>query len=154
VPIYLIRHGHAGSRTRWDGDDSHRPLNAKGRSRAERLAGMLVDEPVGRLYSSPSRRCCETLEPLARRTGLAIETVDDLDEGAGGEVAERFLRGHAGENPAVCSHGDVIPRVLHRLHAAGMRAACDTLAAKGSMWVLDLDTSGAVVRGTYHPPPD
>jgi broad specificity phosphatase PhoE len=154
VPIYLIRHAHAGSRAHWDDDDARRPLSAKGRRQAEHLAEVLAGHRIGRLFSSPAHRCLETMAPLARRLGLPIEPVHALDEGSGGEAAERFLLVHAADNPAACSHGDVIPRVLHRLHAAGMSASHDTSAAKGSVWVLDVDNAGEVVSGTYHTPHD
>jgi broad specificity phosphatase PhoE len=150
VPIFLIRHAHARTRSRRDVDDSRR-LSTKGRVQAGHVRDLLADRPVGRLFSSPSRRCVETLEPLAQRTGLSIETVDALQEGATGAAAERFLRAHAAENPVACTHGDVIPLVMRRLRARGM--AVDTLAAKGSVWVLDLDDWPAVT-GTYHPPAD
>jgi 8-oxo-dGTP diphosphatase len=152
VPIYLIRHGHAGSRSGWEGDDDLRPLSAQGRRQAEHLAGLVGDAAVGRLVASPSRRCAETLGPLGRRTGLTVESVEELAEGASGETAERFLLSIAAENPVACSHGDVIPRVLQRLHASGMRVQTDTVAAKGSLWVIDVDGTGAVTRGTYHAP--
>jgi broad specificity phosphatase PhoE len=153
VPIFLIRHGHAGSRSKWDGDDDLRPLSAQGRRQAEHLAGLVGDGPVGRLLSSPSRRCAETLAPLCERTGLPVEPVPQLAEGAGGEQAERLLLAIADQNPVACSHGDVIPRVLQRLHASGMRVQTDTVAAKGSLWILRVDGSGAVTHGTYHAPP-
>jgi 8-oxo-dGTP diphosphatase len=152
VPIFLIRHGHAGSRAKWGGDDDLRPLSAQGRRQAEHLAGIVGDAPVGRLVASPSRRCAETLGPLRERTGLTVESVEELAEGTGGAKAERFLLSIADQNPVACSHGDVIPRVLQRLHASGMRVQTDTVAAKGSLWVLDLDDSGAVTAGTYHAP--
>jgi broad specificity phosphatase PhoE len=152
VPIFLIRHAHAGSRSGWQGDDLTRPLSARGRAQADGVRDLLAGRSIGRLFSSPSHRCLETLEPLARHFGRDIEPVDELAEGASGETAERFLRAHAAESPVACSHGDVIPRVLHRLHAAGMRAATDTCAAKGSVWVLDADRTGAVVSGTYLAP--
>jgi broad specificity phosphatase PhoE len=154
VPIFLVRHAHAGSRSRWEGDDRLRPLSGKGRRQAKHLLDVLKDNPTGPLYSSPARRCTETLEPLAALTGRPIEIVDELDEGNTGVAAERFLLARSGENPVACSHGDVIPRMLQRFHASGMRAEDDSYPAKGSLWVLDVDESGAVVRGTYHPPPD
>jgi 8-oxo-dGTP diphosphatase len=79
--------------------------------------------------------------------------VPELAEGSSGEQAERLLLALAAHNPVACSHGDVIPRVLQRLHAAGMRVQTDTVAAKGSLWVLQVDDSGAVSHGTYHAPP-
>jgi hypothetical protein len=107
---------------------------------------------VGRLFSSPSRRCVETLEPVAAQRVLPIEVVDLLDEGGGGKEALHFLLAHAAENPVACSHGDVIPKVLRRLHAGGMRASDGNTAAKGSMWEITVEPSGAVVSGTYHHP--
>jgi broad specificity phosphatase PhoE len=152
VPIFLVRHAHAGSRTRWDGDDRLRPLSAKGRQQAGHLLTLLADRDLGTFYSSPARRCTETIEPLARQAGRSIAIADELDEGSSGAAAEQFLMARAGENPVACSHGDVIPRLLQRMHAAGMRADDDTFAAKGSLWILDLDGAGKVTRGTYHPP--
>ena len=154
MAIFLVRHAHAGSRSRWEGDDSLRPLSAKGRRQAEGLLELLTDDATGPLYSSPSRRCTETLKPLAERTGRSIEIVEELDEGNTGVDAERFLLEHADENPVACSHGDVIPRILQRLHAAGMRSDDDIYPSKGSLWVLDVSPRGTVVRGTYHPPAD
>jgi 8-oxo-dGTP diphosphatase len=152
VPIYLVRHGDAGSRSRWAGEDNLRPLSGKGHRQAAWLSEQLADRPVGRLFSSPSRRCVATLEPLAARRVLTVEVVDVLDEGGGGKEAVKFLLAHAAENPVACSHGDVIPKVLRRLHAAGMRATDGNTASKGSMWVIEVDPSGAVVSGTYHQP--
>jgi broad specificity phosphatase PhoE len=154
VSIFLVRHAHAGSRSRWEEDDSLRPLSAKGRRQARHVLDLLRAAATGPLYSSPSRRCIETLEPLAELTGRPIKTVDVLDEGNTGTAAERFLIKHARENPVACSHGDVIPRVLQRLHAAGMRTDDDIYPAKGSVWVLDVNDKGSVVRGTYLPPQD
>jgi 2,3-bisphosphoglycerate-dependent phosphoglycerate mutase len=44
------------------------------------LAAELVREPVAAIYSSPYPRARHTVEPLARRLSLEIETVDDLRE--------------------------------------------------------------------------
>ena len=39
--ILLVRHGKAGSRSQWDGDDDERPLSSSGREQAEHLAALL-----------------------------------------------------------------------------------------------------------------
>jgi 8-oxo-dGTP pyrophosphatase MutT (NUDIX family) len=39
--LLLVRHGRAGSREQWDGDDDARPLDDKGRAQAEALARLL-----------------------------------------------------------------------------------------------------------------
>ena len=33
--ILLVRHGKAGSRSQWDGDDDERPLSSSGREQAD-----------------------------------------------------------------------------------------------------------------------
>jgi broad specificity phosphatase PhoE len=154
VPIYLVRHAHAGSRSRWDGDDTLRPLSGKGRRQTDHVRDLLADRPVGRVLSSPYQRCIETVEPVARVAGVAVEPVALLGEGAAAADVVRFLLELAPQNPVACSHGDVIPGVLRRLHATGMRADAGNIAAKGSVWILDLDDRGAVVGGSYHAPLD
>jgi broad specificity phosphatase PhoE len=152
VTIYLIRHAHAGSRAAWHGDDDRRPLSETGRRQSEHLRRLLHDRPVGRLLTSPSRRCVETLAPLARTRGLDVEEAGELAEGADGRRALGLALRHAADHPALCSHGDVIPRILRMLHAKGMRSSEANVAAKGSLWVLDVDDGGSVLTGTYHEP--
>ena len=69
-----VRAGTPGYRT----DD--RPLTAIGSEQAEELARTLDGEPLVAIYSSPYLRARQTVEPLARRYGLVIETIEDLRE--------------------------------------------------------------------------
>jgi broad specificity phosphatase PhoE len=151
VAIYLIRHAHAGSRSGWDGDDDRRPLSDKGRGEAKQIFELLRDQPITAIYSSPTTRCAQTVEPLADEHGLTIQTTALLYEGAGAHDVIAFLLDHADENPAASSHGDVIPKVIRHLKSAGMRTSDPSDSSKGSVWVLDVE-DGVVVRGTYHPP--
>ena len=73
--FYLVRHAHAG----WTPDEN-RPLSARGRADAERVAGVLGGFPIAAIYSSPARRAWETVAPLATRLGLPIHVVPDLRE--------------------------------------------------------------------------
>ena len=61
-------------------EENDRPLSASGRAAADRLALDLAGEPVTAIWSSPYPRARQTVEPLARRVGIEIETVDDLRE--------------------------------------------------------------------------
>ncbi|MGI8493165.1 MAG: SixA phosphatase family protein, partial [Acidimicrobiales bacterium] len=63
MPVLLIRHVQAGDRKEWHGDDSARPLSAKGRRQAEGLARMLEGYGVQRVLSSPYARCVQTVTP-------------------------------------------------------------------------------------------
>ena len=82
MTIFLVRHAHAGSRSRWTGDDALRPLSTRGHEQANGLVGVIGDAPIGHILSSPYVRCMETVVPLAAARGLAVEPVDALAEGA------------------------------------------------------------------------
>lgn len=152
MAIYLIRHAHAGSRGAWVGDDRDRPLSDRGRAQADHVADVLADLPIGAVWSSPARRCVETVEPLAATRGLAVRCSPDLEEGADPESAIAFLRSQAGADAALCSHGDLIPKIVRRLSAAGMRSKDANISQKGSLWVFETD-GDVVTRGRYVPPP-
>ena len=151
MPVYLIRHAHAHSRRAWEGPDDARPLSPKGWGQARGLADLLADRGVGRILSSPALRCTETVEPLADRTGIVIETSDELREG----VDPLVLLGHidelAAERAAVCAHGDLIPEVVAALEADGMVVVGERATKKGSVWVLER-RDGRFTEGRYVPP--
>ena len=63
--VRLVRHACAGDKHSWAGDDADRPLDDVGRLQALAVAELLGLRPAGRLLSSPTRRCLDTLVPLA-----------------------------------------------------------------------------------------
>jgi len=127
MAILLVRHGSAGSRKRWKGDDRDRPLDKRGRGQARALVAQLAGYPVGRILTSSYVRCVATVEPLAETLGMAIDTCDDLAEGASVHRTLELLRATASETPVVCTHGDVI------LGLIGERRKMQ----KGSVWILE-----------------
>lgn len=149
--VYLVRHAHAGHRSGWPGSDHDRPLSHRGRRQADELRKALADVDIERVYTSPAARCVETVEPLAEALGLKVRTRPELAEGADAEAAVAFALARAERNPVLCSHGDLIPKVIRRLLAAGMRTDDDNQSAKGSVWMLEVD-DGRVTRGRYLPP--
>lgn len=151
MSIYLVRHGHAGTRAKWKGDDDLRPLSKKGADEAEHIVKLLADRPIGRMYSSPSLRCVQTIEPLAERLSLEIKTRAVLEDGADPNEAIEFLLDRAKHDPVMCSHGDLIPKIMRRLIAAGMRTHEANLSQKGSVWEIEIE-KGKAVRATYHAP--
>ena len=151
---YLIRHGKAGDRGAWQGPDELRPLTKAGMRQAESVAERLGGEPIGRVISSPAVRCVETVRPLADRLGVKLEQDLALMEGMGPDGANRLaVTATAGMAVALSTHGDVIWELLSDLEAAGVPLTAGLPAKKGSVWVLEV-ADGAVVRGTYQPPPD
>lgn len=151
MTLYLVRHAHAGSRAGWAGaDDMQRPLSDKGRSQARHFADAVADRPIRKLWSSPAVRCVQTLEPLADATGEHVKVAHQLTEGADPDAAIAFLLAHARHDAAFCSHGDLIPKVIRRLAANGMRTTDPSTATKGSWWVLEVEGE-RITSGTYVP---
>ncbi|TMR32709.1 NUDIX hydrolase [Nonomuraea zeae] len=111
VPLILVRHGAAGSRSEWPHADALRPLDVVGAAQAASLATALPAYRPEVLVSSPSARCVQTLEPY------------------GGEIRIEPLLSEESQDPhktpalvrdltlptAVCSHGKVLPGLIEAL---------------------------------------
>jgi 8-oxo-dGTP diphosphatase len=110
VTSVLLRHAAAGDREHWEGDDFHRPLDAKGRRQAAELVELLRPLGVRRVVSSPYVRCMETVRPLAVALGVELEADDRLAEGAG-PGADELLRE---DGVVCCTHGDIAEAVTGR----------------------------------------
>jgi broad specificity phosphatase PhoE len=137
MPVLLIRHADAGSRRDWSGTERERGLSKKGRRQADALTPVVEKYAPARLLSSPYRRCVDTLQPSASATGLVIEVCDELAEGKA-EEALKLVRSLAGEDVAMCTHGDVIPEVLTALADEDrLDLGPEPRQAKGSVWVLE-----------------
>ena len=151
--VYLIRHAHAGDRTRWTGPDELRPLSEKGWRQARGLVGLLAGEPLDAIASSPSLRCVQTVQPLAEARHLPVGEVDLLLEGRDPYEAFTWLQEQAAaRSVAACSHGDIVPGVLDLVEAAGAALPAERSWPKGSTWVLETN-GGHWLRGHYLPPP-
>jgi 2,3-bisphosphoglycerate-dependent phosphoglycerate mutase len=73
--FHLVRHAHAD----WTPDEN-RPLSARGREDADRVADILQQYPIGAIYSSPFQRARQTIAPLATRLGLPVHIEPGLRE--------------------------------------------------------------------------
>ena len=78
MKLVLVRHGRPDEEDRECPHDP--PLRADGRAQAHDVAKRLAQENITRIISSPMTRALQTAEPLAKRLGLAIETVDGWAE--------------------------------------------------------------------------
>ncbi len=72
---YLVRHAHAN----WSPDED-RPLSPQGQEAARRVADILAQRPIKRIYASPYKRAYQTVEPLAERLNIPINYAADLRE--------------------------------------------------------------------------
>lgn len=142
---WVVRHACAGHKGDWDGDDEARPLDPAGESQARALAAILAEEAPTRLVSSPSRRCIDTLAPLADALGLTVEVEPALRQASGVELV-RLLAADEHDGAALCTHGEVMEPAVPVLRVAGLEVvgevADDDLLLKGAAWRLDRAAPG------------
>ena len=153
VPLLLVRHAVAVSRKAWKGPDRVRPLDHRGRRQAEGLVSELKRFEVERILSSPTDRCVQTVEPLARALALPVDEAPELAEGMGDAAAELARLGLDG-SVVLCTHGDVVPELLAGIdHDGRLGTGSPLRCAKGSTWVLEAE-GGRFTRAQYLPPPE
>lgn len=140
--LHLVRHGAAGNRSEWDAPDHLRPLTDKGFAQARALAAELDGIGITRILTSPYVRCVQTVEALADRLGIEVETTDALAEGADQRQIADLIDAVTGTNTVLSSHGDVIPAMLQRLQWMGVEFLSPFECKKGSTWVVGHDGLG------------
>jgi 8-oxo-dGTP pyrophosphatase MutT (NUDIX family) len=141
--VLIVRHGTAGSKSHYKGDDRKRPLDKHGRAQAESLVGQLLAFGAGELYAADRVRCHQTLEPLAEELGATIHDEPALTEEAYSEnrkaARNRILDiAAAGGTPVICTQGKVIPDLIAWwCERDGVRPD-KSRNRKGSTWVMSL----------------
>ena len=105
MALLLVRHGSAGDRDDWEGDDRARPLDERGRAQAAALVDALAGYPVDRVLTSPAVRCVETIAPLAAARGVEPEPREELSEELQWTAGAELLRTLDGRDVVVCGHG-------------------------------------------------
>lgn len=155
--VLLVRHGFAGSRSDWKGDDKKRPLDNAGRAQAEAMVWLLCRFDVREIHSAPPLRCMETVAPLAVAVGLSVREEPLISEDSYYDrerEALDFLRsvGTAGTGTVLCSQGGVIPDILLRLGTEdGYDYPDPIVAKKGSAWSLTF-ADDKLYAAEYFPP--
>ena len=128
MPLLLVRHASAGSRQAWEGDDRERPLDPQGVAQSRRLVGILERFEIEAIYSSPYRRCAETMEPLAAARLLEVQLRAELGEEQQYEAGAELVRSLAERNVVVCGHGGLEAR-SSTTHRSGAREIPSSLTA-------------------------
>jgi 8-oxo-dGTP diphosphatase len=168
VPLILLRHSKALSKSGWKRSDKSRPLDDSGRSDAKALADLLACfAPRPRLISSTAARCSDTLGPLSEITGEQVREEPSLYihnqpplTGATDPAADltALVRAviTAGEPAVICAHRENLPLLQEAAlavlaghsardsggGAAGGDVPGDAIAQLPREWAEALPTSG------------
>lgn len=155
TPFLIIRHAKAMERKHWSGRDQARPLTERGRRQSQALVALLGAYAVGKLASSSSIRCVQTMNPYGRTAGLEVEKWATLSEEQGEDkpkavrhLMRRLLLEAAtsGVPTAVCGHRPVLPAMLE--------AVCIPPRAMqtAAVAVAHLTPDGVTVAVEWHKP--
>ena len=141
--VLIVRHGSAGRKARYTGDDRNRPLDAKGRAQAESLVPQLLAFGASSVYAADRVRCAQTVEPLAREMDVTISLEPALTEeayAADPKAARRRVLEIAalGGTPVICTQGRVIPYLIDWWCAREDVRPDRSRNRKGSTWILSL----------------
>jgi phosphohistidine phosphatase SixA len=149
--LLVVRHAEAGNKRAWNGPDRLRPLSPDGHLQAEGLVVRLEDYPIERILSSPTLRCYQTVEPLARDRRLQIETVPALGVDASPAQLLRLFWDLELRHSVLCTHGEGIGLLLTRLLGDALLVEDPLDWPKGSTWLLER-LHQQQVRGRYLAP--
>jgi 8-oxo-dGTP diphosphatase len=140
TPYILLRHGSAGEKRDWLGDDVLRPLDPRGRAEAGRLSGVLSGFGPLRVLSSCTARCTETVLPYALHARVSVMTDRAFTVGVAtpGGAADRMDDLIADGVPTLIStHGELltglVPEVCARLDG---KPPDEPALPKGGFWIL------------------
>ena len=137
--LYLMRHGDAGDKAAWNGDDLERPLTEKGRMRALAMAEHLdrIGVAPRRVITSPLARAAQTATTVAEVLG-GIETLvqdDRLGPRFGIDALAKIIAENDGEADGLLlvGHEPTLSQVLADVIGGG-----DIVMKKGAVAAVDL----------------
>lgn len=121
--LIALRHGKAVTGSSWAGPDSTRPLTERGVVQAVGLVPTVTAWRPRRIISSTATRCITTVAPLAAATGIPIKRTelfgqDAFEQGVADVRAGIGKRIRSRKTAVICSHGPVLPEILHEIALA------------------------------------
>ena len=169
--VLLVRHGQSrGNAERRFGGHTATPLSDLGRAQADATARALASENITAIYSSDLLRAVQTAEPLARATGLALETTDAFRERSVGLMEGLTFEDAAAAHPEeyaallrrdfehVLAGGESYRQLLDRSSAhldraieANRGGAVAVFSHTGAICILVLHLLGALDAPTLKP---
>jgi 8-oxo-dGTP diphosphatase len=160
VPLILIRHASAGSKSDWPNSDVSRPLDSRGASEALAAAELLRCFGSCRVVSAPAERCVATVRPYAASIGAVIEVEAAFDVGTAGpdgangrDGADAIARLAADSRPVIiCGHRENMPALLDAACAAlGAQPPTGKPLRKAEFAVLHRAGGKLAALERYHP---
>ena len=155
--VLIVRHGTAGRKARYKGDDRKRPLDKRGRAQAASLVPQLLAFGARSVHAADRVRCLQTVEPLAEKLNCAITMESALTEEAYAKDPDAAHRrvldiAASGGTPVICTQGKVIPFLIDWWCRRDGVKPDKSRNRKGSTWVISL-ANGRVIAADHLPSP-
>jgi 8-oxo-(d)GTP phosphatase len=156
--VLLLRHGTAGSRSKWKQDDALRPLDEEGEEQASELVRLLSRFGVDEIISADYVRCVQTVQPLSEALSVPVKEVSLLSErgfpGREDEAVELLRNlGRPGGAVVACSQREVIPELIARLASDDeVELNGEPSVKKGGVWALSFYDHKLVGAEAFPPP--
>lgn len=149
--MILVRHAHAGNKANWRQDDALRPLSARGLAQTASLVATLAEDDISVVWSSPTVRCRQTVEPLAVERGLTVRDHGLLAKDAPVDALLSWLLANQRAPWVLCTHGEVFRALLQAARTSGLVTVPVVVTEKGAAWRVKRDQDG-VTDLEYVPP--
>lgn len=120
--VVIVRHAEKAQ------DDPKDPsLSEVGKARAEALASALDSAGVGAVYSTQYKRNVQTVEPLAKRLGLAVTQKPITGDAAAyaKELAREVLAKEKGKTVLVVGHSNTVADLVQAFSGATVAPLTD-----------------------------
>jgi phosphohistidine phosphatase len=105
MKLYFLRHGLAGDRGEWQGDDAKRPLTTEGKDKMKRAAVMIRKLGIkpDLIITSPLVRALQTAEVVAKELDLKDALLTDARLSPGFDVLKLIdvIRAHPKANAII-----------------------------------------------------
>ncbi len=134
--LYFLRHGLAGDRNTWQGDDLERPLTKKGIQHMKRTAKKLAESgvKVDAILSSPLKRAVQTANFVAKALDLEVSLDERLAYGFNVEALGQLIAEHPDAKALLLvGHEPDFSTVV-----SGITGGIDVIMKKGGLARVDL----------------
>ena len=155
-PLIILRHAHATPRANYLGEDGKRPLLPEGKKQAKELVSLLSAYGPKRVFTSPWRRCKDTISPYAKSHRYKIIERGELSEMGNAKGPARTAKVakslfQDARSSVLCTHRPTLPTITKVLASYAEPALANLiLEAKalkpGDFIVLHLTTAGKKSR--------
>lgn len=138
MKVYFLRHGIAGERSEWKGDDAERPLTDEGKEKTKSIADTIAQLELGldAIITSPLVRAKQTAEIVAKKLNLESKMVEDkrLAPGFDADKLHAILLDHPyGDTVMVVGHEPDFSETISELIGGGR-----IVIKKGGLALVDL----------------